>query len=188
VIGFTEFPRLETERLVLRMMTSDDAEFYFMHFSDPGIVSTQAHEGPKDMDAAIAELQEYCIDNFTNDIGVQWGIALKRSPELIGTCGFYKWVKHAHHAEIGCDLDSGHRHDGIMTEALTAVLDFLFTKVGLNRVQALVDPSNVPSIKLLDRLGFTKEGVLRDHTCFRNAYLDEVVYSILRREWERRKA
>jgi len=184
VIGFSEFPHLETERLMLRRMTMDDAEFYLRHMSEPSIVSMETFEAPENMNAAIEALREYCVDIFTKDQGIRWGIELKGTPELIGTCGFYKWVKHAHHAEIGYDLDPEHRRKGIMTEALTAMLEYMFTSVELNRVQALVDPGNQPSIKLITKLGFSKEGVLRSYSYFRGKYLDDVVFSLLRREWK----
>ncbi len=188
VIGFDEFPVLETERLLLRRMTMDDAGFYLKHFSDPSIVSISAFEAPKDMVAAIAELREYCVDIFTNDSGIRWGITLRNDPNLIGTLGFYKWVKNARHAEIGYDLDATHRRRGIMTEALTAALDYIFNEVELNRVQALTDPTNTPSVRLLDKLGFTQEGVLRDYTYFRGKYLNDLLFSLLRREWDNRRS
>jgi ribosomal-protein-alanine N-acetyltransferase len=188
VIGFDEFPVLETERLQLRRMTMDDAGFYLKHFSDPGIVSMSAFEAPKDMAAAIAELREYCVDIFTNDAGIRWGITLRNDPNLIGTLGFYKWVKNARHAEIGYDLDGTYRRQGIMTEALTAALDYIFNKVELNRVQALTDPTNTPSVRLLDKLGFRQEGVLRDYTYFRGKYLNDLLFSLLRREWDKRRS
>jgi ribosomal-protein-alanine N-acetyltransferase len=188
VIGFDEFPVLETERLQLRRMTMDDAGFYLKHFSDPGIVSMSAFEAPKDMAAAIAELREYCVDIFTNDAGIRWGITLRNDPNLIGTLGFYKWVKNARHAEIGYDLDGTYRRQGIMTEALTAALDYIFNKVELNRVQALTDPTNTPSVRLLDKLGFRQEGVLRDYTYFRGKNLNDLLFSLIRREWDKRRS
>lgn len=188
IVGFDDFPVLETERLHLRRMTMDDAGFYLKHFSDPSIVSMSAVEAPKDMEAAIAELREYCVDIFTSDSGIRWGITLRNDPNLIGTLGFYKWVKNARHAEIGYDLDATHRRLGIMTEALTAVLDYMFNEVELNRVQALTDPTNTPSVRLLDKLGFRQEGVLRDHTYFRGKYLNDLLFSLLRREWDKRRS
>lgn len=187
VVGFTEFPYLETERLTMRRMTLDDAEYYFRHFSEPSIAEMQAFEPPENMEAAIAELKEYCVDIFTNDLGTRWGIALKGNPNLIGTCGFYKWAKEARHAEIGYELDPEYRGKGIMTEALAAAVDYMFTSVELNRVYALTDTGNTASIRLLLKLGFTQEGVLRDHTYFRGRFMDDAVLSLLKREWTKRK-
>lgn len=186
IIEFDEFPTLRTERLVLRKMTLDDAEFYLRNFSDPTVVELTGFEPPKDLESAREELKEYCIDIFTSNAGIRWGITLRGSPELIGTCGFYKWVKRAYHAEIGYDLLAEHRDKGIMTEALAAMLDYLFGTVGMNRVYALIDPRNEASIGLVEGLGFKREGVLRESTYFRGRFLDDVVYSVLAREWKHR--
>lgn len=186
MIEFGEFPTLETKRLILRRMTMDDAEFYLKHFSDPTIVALSAYEAPKDIEAARQELREYCVDIFTLNAGIRWGITLKDAPELIGTCGFYKWIKHAYHAEIGYDLAPEFRRKGIMKEALTAMIDYLFGTVGLNRIQALMDPGNLASIKLVESLGFREEGVLREFTRFRGKFLNDAVYSVLASEWKDR--
>lgn len=183
MIEFGEFPMLETKRLVLRKITMDDAEFYFRNFSDPTVVELTGFEPPKDLESAKEELKEYCIDIFTDNAGIRWGITMRGSPELIGTCGFFKWVKRAYDAEIGYDLLAEHRGNGIMTEALTAMLDNLFGAVGMNRVYALIDPRNEASIGLVEGLGFEKEDVLRESTFFREWFLDDVVYSLLARKW-----
>ena len=186
VVGFHEFPQLETERLVLRRMSPNDVEFYLRQFSDPEIIELTTFDAPKDLEAAMKELQEYCLDNFVNDSGLRWGITKKGSPELIGTCGFYKWVKHVRCAEIGYDLVAAFRMQGIMTEALTAMIDFLFGPVQLNRLEALTIQRNEGSNRLLERLGFRREGVLRDYTYFHGRFLDDHLYALLKRDWENR--
>jgi len=184
VAGFLEFPQLETKRLILRRMSQNDAGFYFALFSDPDIIEMTTFDGPKDLDAARKELQDYCLDNFVNDTGVRWGITRKGNPELIGTCGFYKWIKHARRAEIGYDLTATHRKQGVMTEALTAMIDFLFGPAQFNRLEAFTDPRNIGSNRLLEKLGFRREGILRDYTFFRGRFLDDYMYALLRSDWE----
>jgi ribosomal-protein-alanine N-acetyltransferase len=186
VVGFETFPQLETERLVLRRMSLDDADFYFKHFSDPDIVELTAFDGPKDFEAATKELQEYCLDNFVNDTGIRWGIARKGNPDLIGTCGFYKWVKHVRRAEIGYDLAATFRRQGIMTEALTAMINYLFGPLQLNRLEAFTDPRNDGSNRLLQNLGFKREGVLREYTYFHGRFLDDYLYALRKSDWSGR--
>lgn len=184
MVAFGEFPRLETERLVLRRMTLDDTGFYLRHFSAPDIVELTAFEGPKDLEAARAELLAYCIENFDRNTGIHWGISRKPDPALIGTCGFHQWVREGgFHARIGYDLATAHRRKGIMTEALTAMLAYGFGTMRLHRVEALVDPRNVGSIRTLDKLGFRREGVLREDALFRGRFTDDAVYSLLEQEW-----
>ncbi len=178
-----EFPQLETGRLILREMTPDDVEFYFRHFNNKKVVEGSCFPGPKTLEAAKEELEVYCIRPFKEDKGIRWGIIRKGTTALIGTCGIYDWNKTVRRAEIGYDLEPAHWGEGIMTEALRAVLRYGFDEMGLNRIQAIIDSENVKSIKLVERLGFKKEGVLRQNSYFRGQFRDEASFSLLKEEW-----
>ena len=178
-----DFPRLETDRLILREMTLADVDFYFRHFNNEKVVEGSCFPGPKALEAAKEELELYCIRPFTENRGIRWGIARKGNEALIGTCGYYNWNKTSRRAEIGYDLEPAHWGEGIMTEALRAVLRYGFVETGLNRVQAIIDSENVRSIKLVESLGFKKEGVLRQNSYFRGRFRDEVSFSLLKEEW-----
>jgi len=179
---YREFPQLETDRLILREMTVDDVEFYFHHFNDSRIVEGSCHPGPENLEDAKEELERYCIKPFKEDRGVRWGIVRKGSKELIGTCGYYDWNKTARRAEIGYDLDPACWGQGIMTESLRAILEYGFERMELNRIQAVIDSKNARSIKLIWRLGFRKEGVLRQNSYFNGQFRDDVVFSLLKKE------
>ncbi|MFX1352186.1 MAG: GNAT family N-acetyltransferase [Promethearchaeota archaeon] len=178
-----KFPRLETERLILRELTLYDVEFYFNHFNNEEIIEGSCFPGPKDLETAKAELELFCINPFKEGTGIRWGIVRKGSSELIGTCGYYDWSKTARSAEIGYDLDPRCWGQGIMTEALRAMLEYGFQEMGLNRIQAIIDSKNKRSLNLVQRLGFNKEGVLRQRSHFRGRFLDDVCFSLLRKEW-----
>lgn len=182
---FVEFPQLETERLILREMTVDDVEFYFRHFNNNKIVEGSCFLGPENLEAAKEELKRYCTNLFKENRGIRWGIVKKRSIELVGTCGYYDWDKIAHRAEIGYDLTPVYWGQGIMTEALSATLEYGFRKMELNRIQAIIDSKNVRSIRLVERLGFKREGVLRQNSFFIGRFLDDIVFSLLKKEWTR---
>ncbi len=187
MVEFGEFPRLETNRLVLRQMTLEDTEFWLRHFSDLEMVELTAFDAPKGIDGAREELLTYAIRLFQENKGIRWGITLKGDPHLIGTLGYHRWVKEGgYHARIGYDLLATHRRRGIMTEAMAAILDYGFGTMGLNRVEALVDPKNEASRALLRKLGFQEEGALREDTFFHGRFIDEVCCSLLAREWRAR--
>jgi len=156
MIQSREFPQLETERLILREMTTDDVGFYFRHFTNDKIIEGSFFPGPKNLEAA-----------------------------LIGTCGFYDWNKTAYRAEIGYDLDPAFWRHGLMTEALLVLLRFGFEKMKLNRIQAIIDSENSRSIRLVQRLGFKMEGVLRQNSYFNGQYRDELCFSLLKHEWKK---
>lgn len=179
------FPQLETERLILREMTPDDVEFFFRHFTNDKIIEGSCFPGPKSLEAAREELERYCIKPFKKQTGIRWGIAIKGNDVLIGTCGFYDWNKTAYRAEIGYDLDPAFWRHGLMTETLLIVIKFGFEKMKLNRIQAIIDLENTRSIRLVQRLGFKKEGVLRQNSYFNGRFRDELCFSLLKHEWKK---
>lgn len=184
---FKNFPRLETESLILREITMADAEWYLDHFSRREIVRGQGFPAPKGMNGAREELQLHFVDLFKNRNGFRWGIEKKGEEGLIGSCGYYKWLKpDGRQAEIGYDLSPQYWGQGIMTEALTAIIDFGFGRMKLNRIELLALPGNERSIGLAKKLGFKKEGVLREHGFDEKMQaVDEVIFSMLRRDWTR---
>ena len=187
MIEFGEFPALETEHLILRQMTLDDAEFYLRHFSEPTVIELTAFEAPANIDAAREELLLFCIDNFKANTGIRWGVMKKGGTDLIGTLGFHQWVKEGgYHARAGYDLVPGERGKGIMTEAFSAVVDYAFMEMRLNRIEVLIAPENEASIRLVKKLGFKFEGILREHSLFRREFLDDAVYSLLSSEWTKK--
>ncbi len=178
------FPVLETERLVLREITLDDAEFWIRNFSDPDVVELTAWEPPRDLDAAKAEILQFCTQPFRESTGIRWGIALRGSSDLVGTLGYHQWVREgAHRARMGYDLLPEHRRRGLMTEAMRTAVAYGFTTMGLHRIEVLTDPINTASIRLVERLGFHREGTLRENTYFRGRFIDDVIFSLLRQEW-----
>ena len=101
----------------------------------------------------------------------------------MGTCGFMFWDKCNYSIEIGFDLQEAYCGKGIMTEALRAIINKAFTEKGINKIQAITYIDNQESCKLLEKLGFVKEGVIREKHCFRGKYYDHYCYSLLKREW-----
>ena len=103
---------------------------------------------------------------------------------MIGTVGFYDWDKSVRKVEVGYDLAPRYWGRGLMTEAFAAVLRFGFAAWQLHRIQAIIDVDNHRSIHLVQRLGFTKEGVLRHNSLFNGQYRDGVCFSLLIEDWK----
>lgn len=178
------FPVLGTRRLVLREIALDDAEFWLRNFSDPRVVELTAYEPPAGLEAAKAELLQYAVRPFEQGTGIRWGISLRGARALVGTLGYHQWMKEGgNHARVGYDLLPEQRGKGIMAEAMRAILAYGFGTMNLNRVEALIDPVNLASIRLVEGLGFHRDGVLRENTFFRGRFINDAVYSLLVREW-----
>ena len=177
-----DFPPLETERLCLRPLTGNDLEFIYRHFSDPDINRYLLDDEPvttREQAQAIIDFYLSPPDKPYN----RWVITCKPDAHPIGTCGYHKWQKRHHLAEIGYDLGKVSWRQGYMTEALRAALQFGFETMDLNRVEALVYPENEASIRLLERLGFQKEGLLRQSIYQGGVYYDHWLLSLLKAEW-----
>ncbi len=183
------FPTLETERLVLREITLDDIEWYMRHFSKEEMVEGTGFPGPKDRKQAEEEMMKYIIDLFAAGDGYRWGITLRGCDDLIGSCGFFRWTKkESFRTEMGYDLDPQHWGSGIMTEALTAIIDFGFEKMELNRIEAMIFLDNKRSTALVERLGFVREAVFRERAYKNGRFHDDTCYGLLRRDWEKARS
>ena len=110
----------------------------------------------------------------------------KETHQPIGECGFHTWNKTHCRTELFYLLrDDKFKQKGLMTEALKATLEFGFTQLNLHRIEALVADWNIPSVKLLQRYGFTKEGIMREDYCVNGKNEDSDCYSLLKWEWEK---
>ena len=143
-----------------------------------------AFDAPENIEKAGQELLEFCIKPFEENKGIRWGIILKVETELAGTIGYHQWVKAGgYRARVGYDLAATHRRRGIVTEALLAVLRYGFETMRLNKVEACTDSRNVASMRLLGKLGFHQDGVLRENTYYHGRFTDEAIFSLLASEW-----
>jgi ribosomal-protein-alanine N-acetyltransferase len=177
------FPRLDTPRLMLRQMQPADAEAVRRLFGDPAVTRYYDLDTLTDVQQALALIQRQ-NERFERREGLRWGLTLKqgrRRDQVIGTCG-YRFVPASAQGELGYDLARPHWRQGLMTEALRAVIRFGFQELRLNRIQALVMLGNKASVGLLDKLGFKEEGVLREYVYFKSAFHDLRCFSLLRRE------
>ena len=176
---------IETSRLILRRAVREDAEPMFRNWaSDPEV--TKYLTWPVHNSIAVTEMvignwvQAYEKENY-----YQWMIELKEIGQPIGSISVVRQSERVEAAEIGYCIGSRWWHQGIMTEALTAVIEYLFTEVGMNRVAAIHDPNNPHSGGVMRKCGMKYEGTNR--ACDRNnqGICDAAQYSILRSEWKK---
>lgn len=174
--------RLGTERLALRPFRVSDAEALFAIFSDLKVM--RYWSGPPWTSVAQAhELIEVDLKAMPKGEHLRLGIELQHSGELIGMCTLFQLKVQCRRAEIGYGLASPFWGFGYMHESLSALLHFGFRELDLNRVEADVDPRNEASIRSLQRLGFRKEGHLRERWIVEGEVSDSGIYGLLRKEW-----
>jgi ribosomal-protein-alanine N-acetyltransferase len=182
---FQSFPHLETERLVLRRLHRDDAESLFAILSDEEVARFYDDEAFAGISQARKQIEAWAR-GYEEWRVIRWGIVHRGTDTVIGTCGYYGFHRWHGRASLGYELARPYWRQGIMTEALAAIIGFGFREVGLNRVQAVLMPGNVASVKLLEKLGFQREGVLRQYENWgEKGYVDLFIFSLLRQEHER---
>jgi ribosomal-protein-alanine N-acetyltransferase len=176
---FEIFPVLETDRLVLRQITLDDAEALFQIYSDPQVMRYWGSAPLQSIDEARRKIEGINAAWRAKE-GIRWGIIRKGSDRLIGSGGHWRLIKKHFRSEIGYELMTDYWGQGIMTEALGAILRFGFETLGLHSVEAQIDPQNLASRKVLEKLGFLQEGYLRENYCFDGTFTDTALFSLLR--------
>ncbi|MFW9869608.1 MAG: GNAT family N-acetyltransferase [Candidatus Thorarchaeota archaeon] len=178
------FPILETNRLVLRQLSIDDSENWFKNLSDDGVAVLIGMEPLENVEDSKSIINSF-LDRYEKKNGMAWAIILKENESFIGTCSYEKIDSHNLSGEIGYDLLKKFWGHGFMAEALSAIIDYGFESLRLNRIEAHTAAINSASRNLLRRLGFFEEGIFRESSFFRGEFRDDCQYSLLRREWNR---
>ncbi|MGE6754207.1 GNAT family N-acetyltransferase [Rossellomorea sp. NPDC071047] len=177
-----KYPVFETERLVLRQIGMDDVSFLYELYTSEEVLQYFGMSPIESKDVAVS-----MVENYEKHLGtggpMRWGIVEKQSNRMIGTCGFHGISKTYKRCEIGYDLTPEHWGHGLMGEALSPVLHYLFTDKGMNRVGAVIVPYNKASSRVVEKLGFKQEGLLREYILQDEHAYDAYMYSLLKKEW-----
>lgn len=186
---FAVFPVLETPRFVLRAVVPEDAPAIFQIMRNPEVLR---YFGRPPM-ATLAEAAEHVarLDQaFREQEGIRWAIVDRTQDQLIGTCGFWRLIRAHFRAEIGYELAQEWWGQGVMTEALAAMLWVGFAQMGLHSVEAQIHPANIGSRRVLEKLGFVQEGYFREnyYEPAESQFTDTVVFSLLQRDWAQQTA
>ncbi|MCM3122801.1 GNAT family protein [Mesobacillus sp. AQ2] len=178
------FPVLETARLVLRKVIKDDASSIFKYLSNEEVMKYYGLEPFKSINDALDEISWYqSIHNART--GIRWGITLKEQGVVIGSCGFHNIVSKHFRSEIGFELSQELWGKGIAAEAVEAIINYGFQHMNFHRIEALIEPQNRSSQKLVEKFGFIKEGLLRDYEFTQGKFDDLYMYSLLKRDFDK---
>ena len=176
---------LRTERLLLRPYRESDAEAVFEIRSDPEVMRFWGSLPW----TSVAQAHEMITRDITAfEDGEHLALAVERTDDglLIGQCTLFKLSDTCRRAEIGYGLASRAWGKGYMIEALRALIHYGFVLMNLNRIEADIDPLNTASAKILERLGFQREGLLRERWIVDGTVSDSEMYGLLRKEWQTR--
>lgn len=175
-------PTLAASRITLRMLRDDDVPALFEVFGDRDAMKYFGMPALSDIDGArglLADIHE-CARTGTL---FQWGIARNADDAIIGTTTLYRMDVPNRRAEIGFAVGRPHWRRGYATEAVTRLIRHAFDDLSLHRLEADPDPRNTASIRVLEKLGFTYEGLLRERYFHDGEPQDAAYYGLLRSDW-----
>ena len=171
---------------MLREFKAEDAQAVFGIFSQDSVTRTLNSDVMQSIEEAEKKVS-IRKEMFEVNRGIRWAIEPVRNDDtIIGSCGYYLLNRDSYSCEIGYELHPRYWRQGIMTEALTAIINFGYSDsffFNLNRIQALTYIESENSKGLLKKLGFREEGILRDYAYWKDEFHDLVCFSLLRREW-----
>jgi len=169
-------PNLVAGEFRLRPFRREDADAWYGYLCDPRV--TEHTSWPPITREFIAALVEKVIDDYDDLASLRWALARQDDDRLVGSCGYLRLFSERHAAELAYDLAPAYWRRGIMSSAVSTVVDWAFRMGSLSRVEAFVMTTNEPSISLLERSGFTKERLFKGHRLARGVPRDFFLYSI----------
>ncbi len=180
--SYLYMPDLNTPRLCLRKLTMHDAPDIYHYSRDTEVARHVLWEAHRSISDSRAYLR-YMLRRYRNHEPASWGIEYKQTGEIIGTIGFM-WIQSDNSAaEVGYSLSRDYWNQGIMTEALQAVIAHGFGSMNLNRIEAQHETTNPASGAVMRKCGMQKEGTLRQRLYNKGRYVDVDLYAILRRDY-----
>ena len=172
---------VETDRLILKGLSPQDMEFIFRNYTKEEIKKLLGHSTEEEY-----QKEEYKQKNgyaAYNRSFILFLLTEKTSNSIIGRCGLHNWNMEHKRAELGCDIaDENFKCKGLMTEAVGRVIEYGFNQLKLHRIEALVGSNNIPSLRILEKHRFMKEGLLRQHYFISDKFEDSVLFSKLYNE------
>jgi RimJ/RimL family protein N-acetyltransferase len=175
-------PVLESARLRLRMLRDEDVPALFEIFGDSEVMRYWSSPALTDKAGARALLDDI-RRHFAARSLFQWGIARRDDDAIVGTATIFQIDREHRRGEIGFAIGRAHWGRGFASEAVTTLIRFAFEQLHLHRIEADPDPQNAASIRVLERQGFKREGLLRERYFLDGEPQDAEYYGLLRREW-----
>lgn len=182
----TNFPELETERCILRAITPNDIHDVFEYMSDDKVTQYLPWTTASTLDEAQERMDRYLI-MFEKQTGIVWGIVNKSNNKLMGIFLLWQFVLPHFRAEIGYALGSKWWRQGFTMEVASTVLDYGFNDLKFHSMEAHIDPENIGSQRLLEKLGFVQEAYFRENYYDKNLdeFTDTAVFSLLKSTWHK---
>lgn len=180
-INFSPFPIIETDRLLFRRVSELDVNEILELRSNPETMRYIPRPLLKNTDDALAHYK-MIDDAIENNTGINWAVTLKGNPKLLGIIGFYRIQPENYRAEIGYMILPEFQGKGIVTESIRRLVQYAFEEMKLHSVEAVIDPDNMASERVLQKCNFVKEAHFKENEFYEGKFWDSVIYCILNKK------
>lgn len=178
IFSFLPFTILESERLLLRQITPEDVQEVLELRGNPENMKYIPRPLLKNKEEALDYIK-MIQEKIESNEAINWAVTLKPDNKLLGVIGHYRIKWEHYRSEIGYMLLPEAHGKGIATEAINLLVNYGFNKMNMHSLEAVIDPENIASAKVLEKNGFVKEAHFLENEFFEGKFLDSVVYSKL---------
>ena len=177
--------QITSERLIMRPIQPEDSDSVFSYRSNAVINQYQGWI-PKTID----DVHNFILNLTSPEINqpgtwFQFVLIKKDNVELIGDIGVHFHASDTSQVEMGCTLNHEYHGKGYAFEAVAVLINYIFDELGKRRIVASIDLRNLPSIRLIERLGFRKKAHIKENPVPNHACTDDIIYAILKDEWNK---
>lgn len=172
-----QLPDIRTQRLRLRMIEEKDLDTLYALRSNPELMQYIPRTLAQSKNEA-AEFLTKMLEGIQNNTSYNWAVTLQGDDSAIGIMGYYRLYPENFRAELGYMLLPEYHSQGIMQEALLGMVKYGFEQMNLHTIEAVIDPRNIASRKVLEKTGFIKEAHFKENIFFDGKFLDSVHYTL----------
>jgi [ribosomal protein S5]-alanine N-acetyltransferase len=178
--SFLPFQNLESERLLLRQITTADVNEMYAMRSNAAVMKYIPRPLAKNHEEALEHIK-LLQDNLEKNLGINWGITIKGNPTLVGLIGHFRIRWENFRSEVGYMLLPVYHGKGIATEAIKLAVEYGFNEMKMHSLEGIIAPENIASSRVLEKNGFVKEAHLIENEFYDGKFLDTVIYSLVKR-------
>ncbi|MFO1506769.1 MAG: GNAT family protein [Lysobacterales bacterium] len=186
-VAIPAVPELAGPRVRLRALGAGDVDALFALHSDPEVMRYWSYPPWRERAEAEAHVVRIARERESTET-YPWATTLHGDDTLIGTVTLFGIHREHLRAVLGYALARRHQGRGLASEAVGLAIAFAFGPLGLERIEADIDPDNVASCRLVERAGFLREGYLRERWRVGGGVQDTALYGLLRRDWIARRS